>query len=39
VFVSSAIFLVGAQLDELLRKESQRSRSPFLELLHGKSGG
>jgi membrane protein len=39
VFVSSAIFLVGAQLDELLRKESRRSRSPFLELLHGKSGG
>jgi membrane protein len=39
VFVSSAIFLVGAQLDELLRKEARRSRSPLGELLHGKSSG
>lgn len=39
VFVSSAIFLVGAQLDELLRKEARRSRSPLRELIHGKSGG
>jgi membrane protein len=37
VFVSSAIFLVGAQLDELLRREARRSRSPLAELIHGKS--
>jgi membrane protein len=39
VFVSSAIFLIGAQLDELLREETRRSGSPFLELIHGKSSG
>jgi membrane protein len=39
VFVSSAIFLVGAQLDELLRKQVRRGRSPLLELIHGRSGG
>ena len=39
VFVSSAIFLVGAQLDELLRKEARGSRSPLGELIHGKSSG
>jgi membrane protein len=39
VFVSSAIFLVGAQLDELLRKESRRRGSAVGELIHGKSSG
>jgi membrane protein len=39
VFVSSAIFLVGAQLDELLRKEARRGGSPLGELIHGKSSG
>jgi len=39
VFVSAAIFLVGAQLDELLRKEVRRGGSPLLALIHGRSGG
>ena len=40
VFVSSAIFLVGAQLDELLRKETHRAGSSrLLTLIHGRSGG
>jgi membrane protein len=39
VFVSSAIFLIGAQFDEVLRKEARRGRSPLLELIHGRSGG
>jgi membrane protein len=39
VFVSSAIFLVGAQLDELLRRETQRNPSRLLELIHGRTGG
>ena len=39
VFVSSAIFLVGAQLDELLRREAKRGSSPLGELIHGKSSG
>ena len=39
VFVPLAIFLVGAQLDELLRKEAWRGGSPLGELIHGKSGG
>jgi membrane protein len=38
VFVSSAIFLVGAQLDELLRKEAHRAGSSrLLSLIHGRS--
>jgi membrane protein len=36
VFVSSAIFLVGAQLDELLRKETHRRDSRLLALVHGR---
>jgi membrane protein len=39
VFVSSAIFLIGAQLDELLRKETDRQGSRLLTLVHGRSGG
>jgi membrane protein len=38
VFVSSAIFLVGAQLDELLRKATHRQGSRLLTLVHGRSG-
>lgn len=38
VFVSSAIFLIGAQLDELLRKEARRNPSRLLALVHGRSG-
>jgi membrane protein len=38
VFVSSAIFLVGAQVDELLRKRSRRpDTSRLLAVLHGRS--
>ena len=37
VFVSAAIFLIGAQLDELLRKEAHRHGSRVLTLLHGRS--
>jgi uncharacterized BrkB/YihY/UPF0761 family membrane protein len=33
VFVSSAIFLVGAELDELLRKEAHGRHVSVLELL------
>jgi membrane protein len=39
VFVSAAIFLVGAQLDELLRKETHREGSRLVELIQGRSGG
>lgn len=39
VFVSSAILLVGAQLDELLRKQARRNPSRLLELIHGRAGG
>ena len=39
VFVSSAIFLIGAQLDELLRKETHRRGSRLLTLVHGRTGG
>jgi membrane protein len=40
VFVSSAIFLVGAQIDELLRKEAHRAGSSrFVAVLHGRSSG
>ena len=40
VFVSSAIFLVGAQLDELLRKEAHRAGSSRLvAVLHGRGSG
>ena len=39
VFVSSAIFLVGAQLDELLRKQTNRQGSRVLALVHGRSSG
>jgi virulence factor BrkB len=39
VFVSSAIFLVGAQVDELPRKRSQRpDASRLLVVLHGRGG-
>ena len=38
VFVSSAIFLIGAQLDELLRKETHRQGSKLLTLVHGRTG-
>jgi membrane protein len=39
VFASSAIFLVGAQVDELLRKETHRAGSSrLLALIHGRSG-
>jgi membrane protein len=38
VFISSAIFLVGAQIDELLRREARREGSSRLvTLLHGRS--
>jgi membrane protein len=38
VFVSSAIFLVGAQIDELLRKEAHRSGSSrLIAVLHGRT--
>jgi membrane protein len=38
VFVSSAIFLVGAQVDELLRKEAHRAGSSrLIAVLHGRS--
>jgi len=39
VFTSSAIFLVGAQIDELLRKETNRQQSRLLEVIHGRSSG
>ena len=39
VFVSSAIFLVGAQVDELLRRETARNPSRLLELIHGRTSG
>jgi membrane protein len=40
VFVSAAIFLVGAQVDELLRKHARRGGSPrLLGVLHGRSSG
>jgi membrane protein len=35
VFVSSSIFLVGAQLDELLRRETRRKPSRLRELIMG----
>jgi hypothetical protein len=39
VFVSSAIFLVGAELDELLRKQAHGRHVTVVELLrHGYSG-
>jgi hypothetical protein len=38
--VSSAIFLVGAQIDELLRKEAHRAGSTrLIAVRHGRSGG
>jgi uncharacterized BrkB/YihY/UPF0761 family membrane protein len=38
VFVSSAILLVGAQVDELLRKRAARGdASRLLTVLHGRS--
>lgn len=36
VFISSAILLVGAQVDELLRKEARRNPSRLLQLVHGR---
>jgi membrane protein len=38
VFVSSAILLVGAQVDELLREKAERGESPrLLAVIHGQS--
>ena len=38
VFVSSATFLVGAQIDELLREEAHRAGSSrLIAVLHGRS--
>jgi membrane protein len=39
VFVSSAILLVGAQVDELVRRETNHQQSRLLQLINGRSSG